>query len=274
MINILFGGNYKVFDGILLCLMSMTKHCNEPLNIYILSAELSELNPDYHPITEEDRKSLENVVKEKNKNSQVKLILLGDEFKNWIINSQNKLSIYTPYTFLRLFADKIEGIPNKLIYLDTDMMLNGDIKKLFDIDISEYELGVVLDRYGHIFIRPKYFNAGMLLMNMQKIKETTLFERVKEMCLNKKMGFPDQTALNKCAKKKLYLPRRFNEQGNLRDDTIIQHFSKRIKWLPYFHTQNVKPWQIEKVHSLYHWHNYDDIYEKYIEIKNQKNNEK
>ena len=136
MINILFGGNYKVFDGILLCLMSMTKHCNEPLNIYILSAELSELNPDYHPITEEDRKSLENVVKEKNKNSQVKLILLGDEFKNWIINSQNKLSIYTPYTFLRLFADKIEGIPNKLIYLDTDMMLNGDIKELFDIDIS------------------------------------------------------------------------------------------------------------------------------------------
>lgn len=270
MINILFGGNYKVFDGILLCLMSMTKHCNEPLNIYILSAELSELNPDYHPITEEDRKSLENVVKEKNKNSQVKLILLGDEFKNWIINSQNKLSIYTPYTFLRLFADKIEGIPNKLIYLDTDMMLNGDIKELFDIDISEYELGVVLDRYGHIFIRPKYFNAGMLLMNMQKIKETNLFERVKEMCLNKKMGFPDQTALNKCAKKKLYLPRRFNEQGNLRDDTIIQHFSKRIKWLPYFHTQNVKPWQIEKVHCLYHWHNYDDIYEKYIEIKNQK----
>lgn len=81
------------------------------------------------------------------------------------------------------------------------MMLNGDIKELFDIDISEYELGVVLDRYGHIFIRPKYFNAGMLLMNMQKIKETNLFERVKEMCLNKKMGFPDQTALNKCAKK-------------------------------------------------------------------------
>lgn len=197
--------------------------------------------------------------------------MLGDEFKNWIINSQNKSSIYTPYTFLRLFADKIEGIPDKIIYLDTDIMINGDIKELFDIDVSDYELGVVPDRYGHIFIRPKYFNAGMLVMNMRKIKETNLFERVKEMCQNKKMNFPDQSALNKCTKKKLYLPRKFNEQGDLHDDTIVQHFSKRIKWLPYFHTQNVKPWQIDKVHNLYHWHQYDDIYEKYIEIKNLKN---
>ena len=274
MINILFGGNYKVFDGILLCLMSMTKYCNQPLNIYIISAELTDLNPDYRPITEENRQFLENIVKEKNKNSKVQLILLGDEFKNWIKISQNKSSIYTPYTFLRLFADKIEGIPDKIIYLDTDIMINGDIKELFDIDVSDYELGVVLDRYGHIFIRPKYFNAGMLVMNMRKIKETNLFECVKEMCQNKKMNFPDQSALNKCTKKKLYLPRKFNEQGDLHDDTIVQHFSKRIKWLPYFHTQNVKPWQIDKVHNLYHWHQYDDIYEKYIEIKNLKNNEK
>ncbi len=267
MINILFGGNYKVFDGILLCLLSMTKHTAEPLNIYILSAELTEINPEYLPISEENCEILNDIVKKKNPNSQVHLIILKDEFKKWIINSENKLSIYTPYTFLRLFADKIEELPEKIIYLDTDMMINGDIKELYDIDISSNEIGVVLDRYGHIFINPKYFNAGMLLMNMKLIKETNLFERVKEMCLNKKMSFPDQTALNKCAKRKLYLPRKFNEQGNLREDTIIQHFSKRIKWFPYFHTQNVKPWQIDKVHEIYKWYQYDDIYEQYKIIK-------
>ena len=267
MINILFGGNYKVFDGILLCLMSIIKHNKDPLNVYILSADVRELNPDYRPISEENCAFLDSILKHVNPNSKVNLILLEDEFKNWIINSQNKLSVYTPYTFLRLFADKIAGLPEKIIYLDTDMMFNGNIKELFDIDISNYELGVVLDRYGHIFINPKYFNAGMLLMNMRAIKESKLFERVKKMCLEKKMGFPDQTALNKCTRKKLYLPRKFNEQGNLHNDTIIQHFSKRIKWLPYFHTQNVKPWQIDKVHNIYHWHQYDDIYEKYTKIK-------
>ena len=272
MVNILFGGNYKVFDGMLLCLMSMTKHTNEQLNVYILTADVTELNEHYRPITEENRAYLDAIVKKKNPKSQVRLILLGKEFNDWIINSQNKLSVYTPYTFLRLFADKIEEIPNKIIYLDTDMMLNGDIKELFDIDISQHELGVVLDRYGHIFINRKYFNAGMLLMNMDMIKETNLFERVKTMCLEKKMGFPDQSALNKCVTKCLYLPRRFNEQGNLRPDTVIQHFSKRIKWLPFFHTQNVKPWQIDEVHNKYKWHQYDDIYEEYKKLKEESKN--
>ncbi len=267
MINILFGGNYKVFDGILLCLLSMSKHTDEPINVFILTADVTSLNPEYRPITNDKIDLLDKIIKSKNPESKVQLITLGDEFNDWIKKSQNKLSIYTPYTFLRLFADKIPEIPDKIIYLDTDIMINGDIKELFDIDISDYELGVVKDRYGHIFINYKYFNAGMLLLNMKMIKETKLFDRVKEMCINKKMSFPDQTALNKCAKKKLFLPRKFNEQGPLQKDTIVQHFSKRIKWLPFFHTQNIKPWQIDLVHSVYKWHQYDDIYEEYIKIK-------
>ena len=63
MINILFGGNYKVFDGILLCLMSMTKHCKNPLNVYILTASLTDLNPEYTPITKNQVATLENIIK-------------------------------------------------------------------------------------------------------------------------------------------------------------------------------------------------------------------
>ena len=111
----------------------------------------------------------------------------------------------------------------------------------------------------------------MLLMNLKKIRENKLFDKVKKMCVEKKMSFPDQSALNKCTKQKLYLPRKFNEQGNLRKDTVIQHFSKRIKWLPFFHTQNVKPWQIDLVHSKYKWHQYDDIYKIYTEFKKENN---
>lgn len=271
MINILFGGNYKVFDGILLCLLSMTKHTNEPLNVFILTADVTSLNLEYRPITKDMSNYLDKILKSKNPKNKVQLITLKQEFNDWILQSQNRLSIYTPYTFLRLFADKIDEIPDKIIYLDTDIMINGDIKELFDIDIENYELGVVKDRYGHIFINYKYFNAGMLLLNMKMIKQTNLFDRVKKMCVNKKMGFPDQTALNKCATKKLFLPRKFNEQGLLQKDTIVQHFSKRIKWLPFFHTQNIKPWQIDLVHSVYKWHQYDDIYDEYTKIKQAMN---
>lgn len=265
MINILFGGNYKVFDGILLTLMSMKKHTNEALNIYILTADVTELNPDYKPLTEQQRKILEDCIKTKNPESKVNLIQLGKEFNSWVMSSQNKLNQYTPFAFLRLFADTVD-LPEKIIYLDTDIMLNGDIKELFDIDISNYELGVVKDRYGRFFIKPSYFNSGVLLMNMKKIKEYNLFERVKEMVLNKKMGFPDQSALNNCCKLKLYLPRKFNEQGNPRKDTIIQHFSKRIIWFP-FHTLNIKQYHIDKVHKKYKIFIYDDIYEEYTQLK-------
>lgn len=267
MINILFGGNYKVFDGILLCILSAVKHTDEELNIYILTANLTELNKEYKPINELHIKVLNEVVKSKNPNSKVNLIHLNEEFNEWIMKSENKLNSYTPFAFLRLFADQITNLPNKIIYLDTDIMINSNIKELFDIDISKHELGVVKDRYGHVFIRPNYFNSGMLLLNMTNIKNSNLFEKVRNMCFYKKMSFPDQSALNKLCKNKLYLLRKFNEQGKIRKNTIVHHFSKKIKWLPFFHTQNVKPWEMDAVHKKYKCFNYDDIYLQFNDIK-------
>ena len=268
MISILFGGNYKVFDGILLCLMSMTKHCNETLNIYILTADVSELNKDYLPLNENQIKILDKVIKKKNPNNKIKLITLGKDFNEWILNSSNKLNTYTPFAFLRLFADQIEDLPKKIIYLDTDIMINGNISELNSVDISNHEMAIVKDRYGHIFIRPKYFNSGMLLMNMKKIKETKLLEKVRNFCSTKKMAFPDQSALNKFCKHKIYLPRKFNEQGKIKPNTVVHHFSKKFRLLPFFHTLNIKPWQIDAVQKKYKCHAYDDIYDEYKQIIN------
>lgn len=267
MINVLFGGNYKVYDGILLTILSMVKHCNDSLNINILTADLTEHNPEYRPIQEKDIETLNKIVKEKNPESKVSAIMLGKDFNDWAISSENKLNQYTPFAFLRLFADKID-LPEKVIYLDSDIMFNGNIKELFNVDMTNYELGVVKDRYGKFFINPKYFNSGVLLMNMKNIKESNLLEKVRNICFSKKMMFPDQSALNKCCKRKLYLPRKFNEQGNPRKDTIIQHFSKRIVWIP-FHTINIKQYHIDQVHNKYKIFIYDDIYEEYIKIKTQ-----
>lgn len=264
MINILFGGNYKVYNGILLTTMSMVKHCKDPININILTADLTEYNPEYKPIQDKDIQKLNEIVKNVNPVSSVKSIMLGKDFNNWAMSSENKLNQYTPFAFLRLFADKID-LPDKIIYLDSDIMFNGNIKELFDYDITNYELGVVLDRYGKFFINPKYFNSGVLLMNMRNIKQSNLLEHVRNICSSKKMMFPDQTALNKCCKHKLYLPRKFNEQANPKKDTIIQHFSKRIFWFP-FHTRNIKQYHIDDVHKKYKIFIYDDIYEEYKKI--------
>ena len=269
MINLLFAGNYKVYEALFLTLMSITKHSKSALNINVLTADMTELNADYKPLSEDHRAKLENYIQQTNKESKVTLIKLGKDFNDWMMDSKNKLNSYTPFAFLRLFADKVE-LPDKILYLDTDIMLNGNIEELYNIDISNHELGVVLDRYGRFFLGPRYFNSGMLLMNMKKVKESNLLEKVRNYCSTKKMKFPDQSALNKLCKSKLYLPRKFNEQGNPRKDTIVQHFSKRIVWIP-FHTINIKQNHIDKVQNVYKIHNYDNIYEEFLKMKETNN---
>ena len=74
-------------------------------------------------------------------------------------------------------ADLIPEIPDKILYLDIDMMAAKDISELYNIDISEYEYAAVREKYGSKIIRPDYINAGMLLLNMNKIKETGLLKQ-------------------------------------------------------------------------------------------------
>lgn len=77
-------------------------------------------------------------------------------------------------------------MPDKILYLDIDMMAGDDISKLYNIDVSEYEYAAVREKYGSIFIWPDYINAGMLLLNMKKIKETGLLEKARALIKTKK----------------------------------------------------------------------------------------
>ena len=53
MINLMYAGNTKVFDGMLTSILSILKHNNDELNIYILTVNLHDFNANYLPITDE-----------------------------------------------------------------------------------------------------------------------------------------------------------------------------------------------------------------------------
>ena len=78
---------------------------------------------------------------------------------------------------------------------------------------------------------------------------------------------PDQTALNRYARKKKIAPRRYNEQYKLQSDTVIQHFTTSFRFLPIFHTLTVKPWDVTRVHKVLKLHEYDDILTYYLNVK-------
>ena len=268
MINILLCGNKKVFDGALTELISIINRTKETINCYIFTMKLSRLKPDYLSITDEQIDFLNEVLQEKNKDNTVFKIDVTDLYEEQFGNCKNEGAYCTPYTLLRLLADLIPQIPDKILYLDIDMMANKDIAELYNVDISNYEYAAVKEKYGSVFIWPDYINAGMLLLNIKKIKETGLLEKARYLIKTRKMLFADQDAIYRSTTKKLLIPRKYNEQSSFkRQDTVICHFCKRLMWLPYPHTENYKQWHIDEMHKELKCHRFDEDLNEYKVLK-------
>lgn len=92
-------------------------------------------------------------------------------------------------TLFRLLIPELLDIP-KVIYLDCDIIVNLDLSELWKIDIGDYALGAVpdvwvLDYLNGIEVpwrialswkalqvgKKEYFNAGILVMNLDKIRD-------------------------------------------------------------------------------------------------------
>ena len=269
MINLLLCGNEKVFDGALTQLISITNRTNETLNCYIFTMNLERLNPNFKSITDKQVAFLNEVVKSKNADNKVTKIDVTELYEKEFYKCANENAYCTPYTLLRLLAELVENIPDKLLYLDIDMMAADDISKLYNIDVSNYEYAAVKEKYGCWIIRPDYINAGMLLFNMKKIKETKLLEKARNLIKTKKMLFADQDAIFWSTTKKLIIPRIYNEQSKFnKKDTVICHFCKRLMFLPYPHTENYKQWNVEEIHKYLKCYSFDADLDEYIKLKN------
>ena len=268
MINIMFCGNDKVFDGALTCALSIMKRSklSEPLKFYLLTMDVSHIKPEYLPISAEQTAFFNEVVKRYNPENSVERIDVTSLYMEEFAGSPNESAYCSPYTLIRLLADRVEGIPDKILYLDIDVMFNRDVQLLYNIDVSEVEYAAARDHYGKYLINPNYVNAGVMLWNMKKMRETGLLIKARELIRQKKLTFADQSAIIRSTTKKKMLPQKFNDQKFLHKHTVVRHFSKRLFWLPYPHTANIKQWHIEKVHKIFKYTQFDDILNEYTEL--------
>ena len=273
MINLLLCGNKKVFDGALTQLISITNRTKEPINCIIFTMDATRLKPEYQSITDEQIDFLNDVVKQKNSENKVTKIDVSKIYEQEFKGSSNENAYCTPYTLLRLLADLIEDIPDKLLYLDMDIMVGDDLSKLYNINVEDYEYAAVKEKYGCWLIRPDYINAGMLLLNMKKIKQTGLLEKARNLIKTKKLMFADQDAIFWSTTRKKLLPRIYNEQSKFnKKDTVICHFCKRLLLKPYPHILNFKQWNVEEVHKVLKCHAFDDDLNEYLKLKEIYNN--
>ncbi len=269
MVNVLFCGNEGVLDGILTCTLSilMRTESKEPFTFYIFTMDLTQIDPKYTPVSEKQIELFGNVIKSYNPENQAKLIRVDKYYKKYFSGCPNEDAYCSPYTLIRLFADLVDGIPDKLLYLDADIFFNRDIRLLYDTDITGYEYAAARDHYGKYLLYPNYINAGVLLFNMAEAKKTGLFKKARGWIRKKKLVFADQSALIRSTSRKKMLKQRFNDQKFLHKWTVVRHFSKRLFYLPYPHTDNIKQWDVKRVHKVFKYHQFDDIYREYAKIK-------
>jgi len=269
MINILFSGNKDVFDGVLTTSLSICKRTEtkEPLHVYIFTMDISRIKDNYISITDSQVDFLQKVLKSYNSENKVTKVDVGEIYDKEFAYCPNELTYCSPYTLLRLLVDLVPNMPKKILYLDIDVLFNRDITLLYDIDISNYEYASAPDHYGKYLIRPNYTNAGVILFNLDKVKETGLLNKARDLMRKKKYTFADQDAIYWSTTKKLLLPQKFNDQKYLHKNTVVRHFSKRLFWLPYPHIDNIKQWNISKVHKIFKYYQFDDILYEYIYLK-------
>ena len=267
--NVLFCGNYKVFDGMITTMLSIFKRSSskEPITFFIFTMDVSRIKEDYKSVTDEQVKFLDKMAKSYNPEHKVVKIDVTETYEKEFANSPNEQCYCSPYTLIRLFADMYSELPEKVLYLDIDLLFNRDIDLIYNIDIEDYEYAAARDHYGKFLVNPNFINAGVILFNMKKCRETGLFQKSRDLIRTKKLTFADESAIIRSTTKKKVISQRFNDQKFLYKNTVIRHFSKRLFWLPYPHTANIKQWRITKVHKIFGYENFDDILYEYVYLK-------
>ena len=134
---------------------------------------------------------------------------------------------YSIGAFYRLMLNKnsFNEKISKMIYLDSDTIVNLDIQELWDYPIEDYTIAAVpefwatraymiTDKYllhtGKIQIED-YFCSGVLVLNLEKIDEKFFYESIDWLSKNLQCECPDQDLLNNFfSTEYCKLPEKFN----------------------------------------------------------------
>lgn len=270
--NILFSGDGNIASGVLIAALSLCRTVNEPVHIYLLTATVTHGSTCRQALSQDFADFLDTQMKQYNPRHLVQRVDITDRFASDKPEA-NMDTRFTPCCMLRLYADRVEQLPDRILYLDNDVICRSDPSEFYYQDLTDFSLAGTLDYYGSWFFYTKppmrdYLNSGVLLLNLKRIRQNGLFEKCREKCKNEEMFMPDQSAINKLCRDKKICPRRFNEQRRLHRDTVFQHFTTSFRFFPWFHTVSVKPWNTEGMHKILRLHEYDALLEEYQRLKN------
>lgn len=223
---------------------------------------------------------IEQIKKYESKNVNIEFV----DLSYYIEKVQDKLytrDYYTNTTYFRLFLPELYPQYDKVLYLDSDIIVVGDISELYNTDmdtnlvaaapddIIQYnkvfqdyaELVVGVAKYQH------YFNAGVLLMNLDELRKFKFQEKFLYLLGTVKFSVAqDQDYLNRLCKGRVNL---ISHDWNVMPYVNVETKPEDIKLIHYNFAY--KPWHFEDVtYNEYFWKyaKKTEFYDKIIKIKN------
>lgn len=225
---------YAQFVGVSLCSLFEHKETHTPIDVFILDGGIGDEN-----------KSKLNALSEKY-GFTLHFIVIDTDFFAWF-SIQKHLTQAAYYRLL--IADILPGL-DKILYLDSDVIIKSDISELYAIDITDYALAAV-EQYGqHRFKElnmpkdAKYFNSGVMLINTKRRREAALSQSLISFVQQypHKLYNQDQDALNAVLQGSwLPLPLKYNYM-TLLPKIYPVNYHEWDKTISIIHYTRLKPW--------------------------------
>lgn len=268
------------FSQCKLLIYSIIKNNKSNISFHIFSSNLSNSNI----------KELQNY------NNQIKKISTKYyDVSNYINNSltTTKNSYLSIATFYRLYIEKlISPDIKKILYLDCDMIVTQCIKALYETNIEKYSIAAVPDinnndirLYNRLNynITEGYFNAGMLLINLEYWRKNNISQKALSFIAKnpEKCILNDQDALNYILHGTIkFINAKYNVITDIFKLPLEDHLCEKSLFDKMFqevsnpciihYAGGVKPWMYEYTIDKFPFKNIFKIYEKQakINIKN------
>lgn len=182
--------NYSKYAGVVIASVLANAGCDDYLKVYVLDGGISD-------IRKQQMLSLKSI-----KDCQINFVKINendfDEYKKVCTHKYITLAAYFRLKLASLLPDV-----NKIIYFDCDTIINSSLSEFFNEEVNNCALAAVRDINKRMLKKnPKYFNSGVLLLNLDYWRTHNLEEKLyiytKENIDNIKTG--DQEILNRVLK--------------------------------------------------------------------------
>ncbi len=249
-IGIAITENYIKYAYVMLT--SLFENNRETLNVYVL----------HHGITEEKMSPLRDLAIRYQQSLHFLCITSDMLPQESMTNDKWPIEVYD-----RIFLPYLLENEERILYLDVDIVVNGDLSKLYDMNFEGNSLiatcdvnNSVLDQTQEILLgdikaswdeadmgRPyTYFNSGVLLMNASKIRETlTVADFVRTISEKKDLlRAPDQDLLNYLFARDVKIVEReiYNTPARLSYNRGVNYSKYKESESVILHFMGPKPW--------------------------------